>query len=97
MEPFPRRLIRRVENENFPLIALTAVREIREYLDEVEDRAIRKARELGASAEDVADALGITRQGAYYKIRQLEEQKEEDPEHPPVVVPELEPEGSGES
>lgn len=97
MEPFPRRLVRRVENENFPLIALTAVREIREYLERVEEMAIRRARSLGASAEDIADVLGITRQGAYYKIRHLEEAEGEASQHPSVVVPELEPEDSGES
>ena len=68
---FPRHLIRKIENLNFPLVALQSVRDLRRYLDRVEVDRLRRARELGASAEDIADALGITRQGAYYKLKQL--------------------------
>jgi hypothetical protein len=72
-EKFPRRLIRRIEGRGtFPLIALGALLELRAHLDRVEAEAILQARELGASAEDIAEALGITRQGAYYKLKQLE-------------------------
>jgi transcriptional regulator with PAS, ATPase and Fis domain len=73
-EKFPRRLIRQVEGrETFPLVALSAIRELRAHLDEVEAEAILQARELGARAEDIAQALEITRQGAYYKMKQLEQ------------------------
>jgi hypothetical protein len=71
-EGFPRQTIRKIENMNFPLIALEAMRELCEYLDEAEAEALIKARDLGASAEDIATALGITRQGAYYKLKALE-------------------------
>jgi hypothetical protein len=72
-EKFLRRLIRQVEGrDTFPLVALNALHELRAHLDEVEAEAILRARELGASAEDIAQALGITRQGAYYKMKQLE-------------------------
>ena len=72
-EKFPRRLIRRVEGHNtFPLVALSALQELRAHLVQVEAESILRARELGASAEDIAEALGITRQGAYYKMKQLE-------------------------
>jgi CRP-like cAMP-binding protein len=72
-EKFPRRLIRRIEGRStFPLIALSALPELRHHLDAMEAEAILRARELGASAEDIAEALGITRQGAYYKMKQLE-------------------------
>jgi transcriptional regulator with PAS, ATPase and Fis domain len=72
-EKFLRRLIRQVEGrDTFPLVALSALHELRAHLDEVEAEAILRARELGASAEDIAQALGITRQGAYYKMKQLE-------------------------
>ena len=74
---FPRRLVKKVENLNFPLVALGAVRDIRAYLDEVEQQAIRKARDLGASAEDIGQALGITRQGTYYKLKNLDERSQE--------------------
>ena len=69
---FPRHTIRKIENMNFPLIALGAMQELCEYLDEAEAEALVKARDLGASAEDIATALGITRQGAYYKLKALE-------------------------
>jgi transposase-like protein len=72
-ERFLRRLIRQVENrENFPLVALGALHELRGYLDQTEADAILRAKEMGASAEDIAEALDITRQGAYYKLKQLE-------------------------
>ena len=72
-EKFPRRLIRRIEGRDiFPLIALEALPALRAHLDEVEAEAILQAREMGASAEDIAQALGITRQGAYYKMKALE-------------------------
>lgn len=85
---FPRHVIRKLENENFPLVALGALAELRKYLDEVEDRAILKALELGAGAEDLADALGITRQGAYYKIKALEKRTNGEPGEV-VEMPEL--------
>lgn len=73
-EKFPRRLIRKIDaRDTFPLVALGALLELRAYLDEVEAEAILQARELGASGEDIAEALGITRQGAYYKMKQLEQ------------------------
>jgi hypothetical protein len=56
---------------NLPLLALAAVRDLRGYLDLVEADALRRAKELGASADDIAEALGITRQGTYYKLRNL--------------------------
>jgi hypothetical protein len=85
---FPRHVIRKLENENFPLVALGALTELRHYLDEVEDEAILKALELGAGAEDLADALGITRQGAYYKIKALEKRSADQPSGV-VQMPEL--------
>jgi transcriptional regulator with PAS, ATPase and Fis domain len=54
------------------LIALEAMRELGQYLAEAEAEALVRARDLGASAEDMANALGITRQGAYYKLKALE-------------------------
>jgi hypothetical protein len=71
-EKFPRHTIRKIENMNFPLIALSAMQELCAYLDEAEAEALIRARDLGASAEDIATALGITRQGAYYKLKALE-------------------------
>jgi predicted transcriptional regulator len=81
-EGFPRQTIRKIENMNFPLVALEAMRELGEYLDEAEAEALLRARDLGASAEDIASALGITRQGAYYKLKALEKADGADDETP---------------
>ena len=74
----PRDLIKRAENENFPLIGLGALRELRKALDELEAAAILHARELGASSTDIGEALGLTRQAAYYRIRHLLERGVDD-------------------
>ena len=67
-----RALLRKLENvEAFPLIALQALPELRADLDSVEAEALLRARELGASLEDIADALAITRQGVAYKLKVL--------------------------
>jgi hypothetical protein len=67
-----RALVRKLENvDAFPLIALQALRELRLDLDAVEAEAILRARDLGASLEDIADAMEITRQGVAYKLKAL--------------------------
>jgi hypothetical protein len=67
-----RALVRKLENvEAFPLIALQALHELRADLDAVEAEALLRARELGASLEDIAEALAITRQGVAYKLKAL--------------------------
>jgi hypothetical protein len=67
-----RALLRKLENvEAFPLIALQALPELRTDLDAVEAEALLRARELGASLEDIAEALAITRQGVAYKLKAL--------------------------
>jgi hypothetical protein len=72
-----RTLLRKLENvDAFPMIALQAVRELRSDLDAVEAEAILRARELGASLEDIADAMQITRQGVAYKLKALTENEQ---------------------
>jgi hypothetical protein len=71
-EEFPRDLIRKTQSDNLPLVALHAIRDVRGYLERREAEAIVTARKLGASADDIAEALGMTRQGVYYKLRALE-------------------------
>jgi len=67
-----RALLRKLENvEAFPLIALQALPDLRADLDAVEAEALLRARELGASLEDIAEALAITRQGVAYKLKAL--------------------------
>jgi hypothetical protein len=72
---FPRNLIRRLENENFPLSTLEALRDVRHFLDRVETRAIWLAHEQGASLADIADALGMSRQGVHYRLQQMDRGK----------------------
>jgi hypothetical protein len=70
----PRSLIRRIENvEAFPLVSLRAAQALQEWLDDMEAAGLRRAREMGASLEDIADALGITRQGVSYRLHTLPE------------------------
>lgn len=58
-----RALVRRAEMwDRFPLAALTAQAELQACLSQLEAEAVKKARSLGASWTDVADALGLTRQ-----------------------------------
>ena len=86
-----RHLVRKLENvETFPLIALQALHELRPELDRVEARAIVRARELGASLEDIAEAMGITRQGVAYRLRTIGERGGAD--EPIVEVPDAEDE-----
>jgi hypothetical protein len=67
-----RALLRKLENvDAFPLIALQAIHELRADLDSVEAKALLRARDLGASLEDIAEALEITRQGVSYKLKAL--------------------------
>jgi hypothetical protein len=62
--------VRKLEKcEAFPLLALEGVGELRRYLDEIEAESIARAKDLGATSEDVASHMGITRQGAHYKMR----------------------------
>jgi hypothetical protein len=61
-------LMRRVEAcDEFPLEALAAVAELRVYLEQIEDRAVESARFRGATWQDIADALGVSRQGLYQR------------------------------
>ena len=65
----PRHLLRRASNADLPLDALAAIRELRAELVELERRHVLAARALGASWDDVARALGITRQALQQRMR----------------------------
>ena len=86
-ERFPRPLIRKLESTELPLQALYAIRQLREYVDNLEATCILKARELGVSPADVAEALGVTRQAVYYKLRALDRRQAAGET---IVIPELE-------
>jgi predicted transcriptional regulator len=44
---------------------------MREYLDELEEAALCRARELGASITEIAEVMGMTRQSVYNKLKQI--------------------------
>ncbi|SHK06381.1 PASTA domain-containing protein [Pseudonocardia thermophila] len=61
------------DREPDPLEALADVGEVRRLLDEVELRAVRSARLRGRSWAEIATRLGVTRQSAWEKWRDLDE------------------------
>jgi hypothetical protein len=83
---FPRRLILKLETPDLPLEALESIRLLRRYLDELEAACIVRARRLGASAADIGEALGITRQAVYNRLHALEHR----PAEPDVVIRDFE-------
>jgi hypothetical protein len=66
---FTRSLIRRAENTELSLGSLEAIAEIRQLLDQLEVEALKSARDKGATVEDIADALRLTPQAIYYRLR----------------------------
>lgn len=85
----PRDIVRRVERENFPLVALHAVQELRDVIAQIEADAIVRAMDMGATTGDIARAMGITRQAAYARVKQLRTRRAQ-AEGEPIVVPEVE-------
>jgi len=49
--------------------SLEAIAELRRTLDRLELGAALSAREKGASVEDIAEALDLTPQAVYYRLR----------------------------
>ena len=70
--PLSPRVIKRAENTELPLAALEAIVEVKEHLDHLEIEHIKSAREKGASWEDIARAMGITRQALQQRVRHRE-------------------------
>jgi hypothetical protein len=95
-----RALLRKLEHADaFPLVALQALRQLRTDLDAVEAEAMVRARELGASLEDIAEALAITRQGVSYRLKVLagtgHDNDDDDPAEDEIVdVREPDPRGA---
>ena len=52
-----------------PGTGLRAVRSLHELADRLETLQVQRARELGWSWQDIADALGVTRQAVHKKHR----------------------------
>jgi hypothetical protein len=64
------RLLNRARRyEELPLGALQAIAELRPQLAELEQAAARAARDKGATWDEIATALGITRQAAQMRFR----------------------------
>jgi predicted transcriptional regulator len=62
-------LVRRAENTELSLVSLEAIIKIRGRLDALEADAIKSAREKGATVEDIAEAMGLTPQAIYHRLR----------------------------
>jgi hypothetical protein len=62
-------LLRRAENVGLSLGALDAMTQIRAHLDRLEVEATRIARDQGATIEDIAEALDVTPQTIYYRLK----------------------------
>jgi hypothetical protein len=63
-------LLRRAQRyQELPLAALHAIAELRPQLVEVEQAAVQAAREKGATWEEIATAMGITRQAVQMRFR----------------------------
>lgn len=52
-----------------PAVGLRAVRSLRVLADRLEALQVGRARELGWSWQDIADALGVSRQAVHQKHR----------------------------
>ena len=65
----PPRLMKLAQNLELPVGALGAIRELKDRLERLEYAAIASAREKGASWEDIASALGITRQALQQRMQ----------------------------
>jgi transposase-like protein len=74
------------DREPDPLAALGHVGTVRRMLDEVELRAVRSARRRGKSWAEIATRLGVTRQSAWERWRELDDSPV--PDEPAVAAPE---------
>jgi DNA-directed RNA polymerase specialized sigma24 family protein len=55
-----------------PAVGLRAVRALRELADRLETLQVGNARSLGWSWQEIADALGVSRQAVHKKHRHIE-------------------------
>lgn len=64
------RLLRRAQRyQELPLAALQAIADLRPRLADLEQAALQAARQKGATWEEIATAMGITRQAAQMRFR----------------------------
>jgi molybdopterin-biosynthesis enzyme MoeA-like protein len=98
----PRSLVRRAENVELSLGSLEAISELRAYLNQLEKLSMASAREKGATVEDIAEALRLTPQAIYYRLRSEKMNLQVTPGEPnapettlePTTEPALTPESS---
>jgi len=64
-----RNLLRRAHNLDLPFSAFQAIAALRTELDQLEWDAIDSARAKGATWDEVAAALGVTRQALHQRLR----------------------------
>jgi DNA invertase Pin-like site-specific DNA recombinase len=88
----PKILLKRATNDELPMGALAALQELRKVLDDLEYAAIVSARSKGATASEIADVLGVTRQAVYLRMQRNDNRKVTGP---PSAAPELSDAGSG--
>ena len=56
-----------------PLLGLRAVRSLRELVERLEVLQVDRARQLGMPWQQIAEALGVTRQAVHQKHRRAKE------------------------
>jgi DNA-directed RNA polymerase specialized sigma24 family protein len=61
-------LVKRARAKEMPFGSLAAIVELRGQLDELERQAIEEARAKGATWEDIAHSLGVTRQALQQRL-----------------------------
>ena len=70
--------------------SLEAISEIRAYLDKLEKLSVASAREKGDTVEDIAEALRLTPQAIYYRLRNEKMNLQLTPGEPNVADPAVE-------
>jgi hypothetical protein len=64
----------REDTKHEVLKTLSSIRETRAKIDRSELVTVQKARQLGMSWTEIATALGVTRQAAWERLHEVEEQ-----------------------
>lgn len=68
MSEHARQLLRKAFNPELPFQALPAISSLRECLNALEHDAILYARSKGASLEDIAEVIGVSRQALHHRL-----------------------------
>lgn len=68
-------LVRRAQNKELPFSALPAIAELRKHLEQLEMEIVAYARDKGATWDEIAEAMGITRQALYQRMRNRERKR----------------------